>query len=112
MAYLHDAAAHYPVWALTTQKMLWAYYTEGGLTYGSGIAAMPSLHVSIALLNMLLAYRFSRAAGHVFAGFFAMILLGSVHLGWHYAADGYLSIITTLIIWWGTGYAIRRAYYA
>ena len=29
-------------------------------------------------------------------------MIGSVHLAYHYAVDGYVSIAVTLIIWWMT----------
>lgn len=29
----------------------------------------------------------------------ALILFGSVLLGWHYAIDGYFSIAATIVIW-------------
>jgi hypothetical protein len=39
----------------------------------------------------------------------AVILVGSVHLGWHYAIDGYAAIVGTLVIWCGVGKMIRRS---
>lgn len=107
MDYLRAANETYPVWAVATQDMLWAVYQDGGLSFGSGIAAMPSLHVAVAFLNMLLGYKVHRRLGHALAGFFVFILIGSVHLGWHYAVDGYLAIIVTAAIWWGVGKVIR-----
>lgn len=107
MDYLRAANDTYPIWAVATQDMLWSVYQDGGLSFGSGIAAMPSLHVAVAFLNMLLAYKVGRKIGHAFAAFFVLILLGSVHLGWHYAVDGYLAVIVTAAIWWGMGKIIR-----
>jgi hypothetical protein len=28
-----------------------------------------------------------------------LIMIGSVHLGWHYAVDGYASVLTIPLIW-------------
>ncbi|AZI35430.1 hypothetical protein NT2_09_00850 [Caenibius tardaugens NBRC 16725] len=39
--------------------------------------------------------------------FFAIILIGSVHLAYHYAVDGYAAIIATAIIWIVAGRAAR-----
>jgi hypothetical protein len=41
----------------------------------------------------------NRAVGLILALFAAIIQLGSVHLGWHYAVDGYLSALFTFLIW-------------
>jgi hypothetical protein len=38
----------------------------------------------------------------------AIILAGSVQLGWHYALDGYFSIAATAGIWKAVGWALRR----
>lgn len=108
MDYLHAANDHYPIWALGAQDMLWTAYEKNALGLGSGISAMPSLHVSVAFLQMIMAYRWNKRAGHLFALFFAAILIGSVHLGWHYAVDGYVSILTTLLLWWGVGYCMKE----
>ena len=105
--YLKNAGQDFPIWALQTQQLLWDTYKANGLSFGSGISAMPSLHVSIAFLQVLLGYRVSKVWGRAFLLFFFVILTGSVHLGWHYAIDGYLSILTTALIWWASAKVLR-----
>ncbi len=108
MEYLHGLAGHYPVWAVETQDRLWATYKSNQVGMGSGISAMPSVHVSIAFLMALLAWQYGRRIRWFFGIFAAMIMVGSVHLGWHYAVDGYLAIIVTALIWWGIGKGMGR----
>ncbi|MCB9991758.1 MAG: phosphatase PAP2 family protein [Rhodospirillales bacterium] len=97
-----------PLWALVNQERLWEEYESNAHGIGAGISAMPSVHVSTALLFMLAGLRstskFWRIAGCAFFGF---ILIGSVHLGWHYAVDGYVAIVTTLALWFGAGALLR-----
>ena len=99
MAYLYGVAEQYPVWALTVQETLWTTFQAGGTDFGSGISAMPSMHVATSVLFALVAWRTSRALGIVFGVFALIIQIGSVHLAWHYAIDGYLSAVLTIPIW-------------
>ena len=108
MAYLNAANEHYPIWSLTIQEMLWERFTTGSSAIGSGISAMPSLHVAVAFLFAFFCWQVNRGLGIALYLFAGIILLGSVHLGWHYAIDGYLSIIGAWAIWRGTGWALSR----
>jgi hypothetical protein len=108
MAYLHQANDVVPVMALQVQDMLWQAYSGNGAGIGEGISAMPSLHVATAFSYALVGFAVRRWLGILFAGFAAFIMVGSVHLGWHYAIDGYAGILATLVIWFAVGWLLDR----
>lgn len=97
MARLGEIDARTPLHAIETQKMLWnAKAQQDG---ASLVSAMPSMHVALSALVALALWRqgwFLRIASIAFA---ALILLGSVHLGWHYAVDGYAGILVAAAAW-------------
>lgn len=105
--YLNEAGAG-QLWAIETQSYLWLEYTTGNNNIGSGISAMPSMHVSISVLLALSIYKLNRVLGYLAYVFAVIIQIGSVHLGWHYAVDGYLSIILTVTLWKLVGYIVVR----
>ena len=39
--------------------------------------------------------------------FAALIFVGSIHLGWHYAIDGYAGAAVALFGWWAAGRLVR-----
>ncbi|TIQ51778.1 phosphatase PAP2 family protein [Mesorhizobium sp.] len=99
MDYLRTTSATYPVSALNTQSYLLASSGLDGPRLGSGISAFPSIHVAAATLNAIYLWRFGGVLRWGSIAFLAAIQLGSVHLAWHYAVDGYASMLITLIIW-------------
>jgi len=108
MAYLREANQHAPVFSLLVQDRLIDWYASGNNGLGRGISAMPSMHVSIAFLFFLAMRKVSRLAGILFGLFVVIILIGSVHLAYHYAVDGYLSIVVTYLVWLASGPLARR----
>ena len=101
MAYLAEANTHAPVWALTTQDMLWDLKTEGS-GFG-GVSAMPSMHNATALLFVLAVAGRAPWLRSLLIAHAALIFLGSIHLGWHYAVDGYLAWGLALAVWLAAG---------
>jgi hypothetical protein len=101
MDYLYAANDQYEVWALTVQEMLWGYYTTGDIEIGSGISAMPSMHVAMVFIFVLLGFRTAKWLGWLFLAY--LIQIGSVHLAWHYAIDGYGAMIGAAFFWWISG---------
>lgn len=95
--------------AVQIQDALWRSHINGTFMPLGGISAMPSMHVSVAALLALLYLKFNRRLGIFFVLFAITIQIGSVHLGWHYAIDGYLSALLTVIIWQSTGLALKAA---
>lgn len=94
--------------ALNAQEYLWNSHLAGVVAPGGGISAMPSMHVSMAVLFTLSAWKKSRVFAAITGGYALMILFGSVHLGWHYAIDGYVAILATVLLWFVSGWMARR----
>ena len=109
MQYLRHADQSNPVLVLHVQDMLLAKYENRNNGLGSGISAMPSMHVSMAMLYFLTFRHVSKLAGWLSGAFLVLILIGSVHLAYHYAVDGYAAIIVTAIIWKISGWWASRS---
>lgn len=107
MDYLYAANAEKAVFDLPAQEFLWKAYQGHAPVAFSGISAMPSMHVSLACLFLLLGWHYRWPQRLFFTLFLLMTMIGSVHLGWHYAIDGYLSILTTLPVWWASGLIVK-----
>lgn len=100
-AYLNDVDTRIPLWMLDAQQLLWDGYT--GKKFALGISAFPSMHNASAVLFALALMKCSRVLGVVFCIYAGVILIGSVHLGWHYAVDGYAGILLGFAGWWIAG---------
>lgn len=79
--------------AYAFQAYLWDLHEKGEAGFGSGISAFPSIHVGLIMLNALFVNLYSRALGLLAFLYVGLIQISSVYLGWHYAIDGYVSII-------------------
>lgn len=79
--------------------------TRGVESIGAGISAAPSVHVAMTVLLVLMMHdRFgARWPTWLAGGYLAAIWLGSVHLGWHYAVDGLISLMLVPLMWWSLG---------
>ncbi|KCZ84994.1 membrane-associated phospholipid phosphatase [Hyphomonas adhaerens MHS-3] len=95
-------------YAMVGQEYLAQGYREGGMGIAKGISAMPSIHVSVAALYVLLARQCHRVFLVPALIFYALILFGSVHLGYHYFVDGIAGTAGTVGIWWMVGKLVSR----
>lgn len=93
---------------VNAQDKLLSNHLEDKKRFAHAISAMPSLHVAIAFLMFLASKGFGKFTRRAFGVYFVSILIGSVFYGWHYAIDGYVSIIGVLIIWKFVGWALLK----
>ena len=80
---------------------LWRNYQAGGANLGTGISAMPSLHVTMAVWTMFAAHALWRPLVVPAALYALAIYIFSVASGWHYATDGIAgAALAAAISWW------------
>lgn len=75
------------------QQYLWVLYEARMPGIASGISAFPSVHVALATMNAQFVLERSRRWGILAFVYVAIVQASSVFLGWHYAIDGYASIV-------------------
>jgi hypothetical protein len=107
-AYLHRSAAELPLWSTRLQASAWAFRVGHVRSPAGGISAMPSIHVAVAVLCALTAWRIDRRLGGGLTLFALLVGIATVHLGWHYALDGYVGALGTLAIWHAVDRCLAR----
>ncbi len=103
LSYLDSVQAAHGLMARSDQAWLWWLYSLGHTTSYTGISSMPSLHVAIPVLFALAVRPANPMLGLASWLYTALIWLGSIHLGWHYAIDGGVSAVIVTGIWWVAG---------
>jgi hypothetical protein len=98
--HLHNINGITPLSSINGQEQLWAAYRGGSFLSGGGVSAMPSMHISMMTTCALGSWSLNKTIGYLFIFLTLLILVGSIYLGWHYAIDGYVSIILTCLIWY------------
>ncbi|MGB5836394.1 MAG: phosphatase PAP2 family protein [Albidovulum sp.] len=83
----------------TVQRHLWDNYQAQSLSLGASISAFPSVHVGIATLTALYMTERNRWLALPGLAFVGAILFLSVYTGYHYAVDGYFSILFVGGLW-------------
>jgi hypothetical protein len=106
MELLYQYSSVTEIRALGIQETLWDGFTTPNVD-PLGISAFPSLHVEMAATCACLGFAVNRALGWLLTVFTAGILVGSVHLGWHYAIDG-IAGIALAVLFWGISARITR----
>lgn len=109
MMNLNNANSHVSIMAVDVQKLLWTGFRGRDQVTAVGISAMPSMHVATAVLLALCGWRLNRAMGIALSLFAVIIMIGSVHLGWHYALDGYVGAAGVYAVWRVVGWLLSRS---
>lgn len=81
---------------LVMVNFLWRIYSEQGIVGGSGISAMPSLHIATTTWACLAVWIFAPRWRMLTITAGLLIFALSVSLGWHYAFDGIVGAILAL----------------
>jgi membrane-associated phospholipid phosphatase len=95
MTRLHENA---PI-ARAASDYLWQTYLGNDATIGSGISAMPSMHVAMttwAAIAVSAAWPRLRVPMWSFA---SVIFVGSFALGWHYVSDSVAGALGAIACW-------------
>ncbi|MFC1793238.1 phosphatase PAP2 family protein [Planctomycetota bacterium] len=104
MVYLQSPATPASV-IVQSQKNLWYFYENHEYGRLFAISAMPSMHVALTFLLVLVSRRrITRVLSIIFT---IIVALGCIHFAWHYAVDVYAGIIGAWLIWWIVGLCLR-----
>jgi PAP2 superfamily len=90
------------------QDLLWQSHADRDFSLAMGISAAPSMHIASSWIIARLCWSLGRRAAIFGSIFFAVIFLGSIHLGWHYALDGYLAMAGAWVLWRVVGWLLDR----
>ena len=82
-----------------SQEHLRSAFGNPTLIIGGGISAMPSVHNGLSALFAVAGFSINRKLGWAMSIYALIIWIASIHLGWHYAVDGIVSIALTIVIW-------------
>lgn len=79
-------------------KYLWRNFSSGSADIGTGISAMPSMHVSMAVWTVIAARAIWKPLTYPAAVYALTVWLGSIASGWHYATDGLVGAAVVLVL--------------
>ncbi|HSF94991.1 MAG TPA: phosphatase PAP2 family protein [Thermohalobaculum sp.] len=98
MDLLNRQSAELHLQALSLHQLGWEGYANPDAN-PLGISAFPSVHVQMATIFALAGFAANRYLGWIATLYAAAVMIGSVHLAWHYAIDGIAGIALAFLIW-------------
>jgi hypothetical protein len=105
-AALHGAETRYHLGLAHIHTYLWSAVLRREVVFSGGISAFPSLHIALPVLAACAVWRVRRWVAVGFLFYTVTLLACAIGLGWHYAIDGYASMLLVPVIWWATGRVI------
>jgi len=78
---------------------LWANFSGSSVEFATGISAFPSMHVAMAVWIVFACREMFPKASPIAWSYLAVIVLGSVYLGWHYLVDGLGGSAGAILCW-------------
>jgi PAP2 superfamily len=78
---------------------LWSTYSGEAARVGTGISAMPSMHVAVAVWIFLAARKMAPKIKWIAFAYALLIFVGSFTLGWHYVSDAVIGAAAALAAW-------------
>jgi len=99
-AALRETLAARDAWvALAESDRMWTAVGSGRPSLVAGISAFPSMHVAISVWIYLAARGLAPRLAPFALAYAIFIWIGSVQLGWHYAADGLAGAAGMIAVW-------------
>ena len=98
---MHDTVSH------DIQASLWQDHLHRRYSYVSGISAFPSLHIAVCFLMTRAAWRIHRYFGVMGATYMVVMIIATIHLGWHYGVDSLGAFVGSELIWRACGRFLR-----
>ena len=92
--------------ALAVQDTLWQGYNDPNYA-PVGISAFPSMHNCVMIVLVLGFFKLNRTAGIAMSLLALAVVIGSVHLGWHYLVDSLAGLVLGWLIWVVSGRIAR-----
>lgn len=96
------------MFAAKTRLLLLGWAQNDRIFDPNALSAMPSMHLAVSWIMVLYARSLGRRPLMLAVPFFALMYLGSIYLGFHYAVDAYVSVAVTSLIWWIAGKRLAR----
>lgn len=96
------------MFAAKTRQLLLGWAQNDRIFDPNALSAMPSMHLAVSWIMVLYARSLGRMPFMLAVPFFALMYLGSIYLGFHYAVDAYVSVAVTSLIWWIAGKRLAR----